>query len=135
MKAHKLLNEIRNFLEKKYDKTHVISPLMIDPKTLGLQIAILEKTNIGVERKFDLILIDRSKQIKNINENPELEIMETKLLLDNMMRLSNEISKGRVQSADHNIVLSAEYIQQQADERQISFDDMVVIIQNELKPK
>jgi hypothetical protein len=50
-----------------------------------------------------------------------------------LIKASNEISKNRNTSANY-IHLSEEYIQQQADERKISFDDMVEIIKKELMP-
>ena len=65
MKAHDFLIEIRKYLEAKHEKTHRFSPTMIDPNTLGLQMAIFEKTDTGVERKFDIIIKDRGEQIKN----------------------------------------------------------------------
>lgn len=64
MEAHDFLTEIRNYLEAKYEKTHNFSPTMIDPNTLGFQMTIFEKTDTGVERKFDLIIKDRGEQIK-----------------------------------------------------------------------
>ena len=57
--------------------------------------------------------------------------MEQKKLLGQLIRASNEISKNRKPSANY-IHLSEEFIQQQADEREISFDDMVEIIKKEL---
>jgi hypothetical protein len=47
--------------------------------------------------------------------------------------VSNEIQKNRKPKAEY-IHLSEEFIQQQADERGISFDDMVKIIEEELNP-
>jgi hypothetical protein len=38
---------------------------MVDPVTFGVQMAVMEKTNHGVERKFDLIIKDRGERIKN----------------------------------------------------------------------
>jgi len=59
--------------------------------------------------------------------------MEQKKLVERLIKTSNEIYKNRKQSANY-IHLSEEYIQQQADEREISFDDMVEIIKKELMP-
>jgi len=36
---------------------------MIDAVTLGDKMAIMEKTNHGVERKFDLVIKDSGEQI------------------------------------------------------------------------
>lgn len=59
--------------------------------------------------------------------------MEQKKLVEKLIKASNEISKNRKPSANH-IHLSEEFIQQQANERKISFDDMVEIIKKELMP-
>jgi|SanBayMetagenome_1026888.scaffolds.fasta_scaffold536668_1 predicted ATPase len=59
--------------------------------------------------------------------------MEQKKLVEQLIKASNEISKNRKSSAIY-IHLSEEFIQQQADEREISFDDMVEIIKKELNP-
>jgi hypothetical protein len=53
--------------------------------------------------------------------------------MEKIIKASNEIYKNRKPSANY-IHLSKEYIQQQADERKISFDDMVEIIKKELMP-
>ena len=60
--------------------------------------------------------------------------MEQKKLVGKLLTASNEISKNRKGNANY-IELSEEFIQQQADEREISFDDMVKIITEELKPE
>ena len=57
--------------------------------------------------------------------------MDQKKLVEKLIKASNEISKNRKPSANY-IHLSEEFIQQQADEREISFDDMVEIIKNKL---
>ena len=59
--------------------------------------------------------------------------MEQKKLIEQLIKASNEIYKNRNSSANY-IHLSEEYIQNQADERKISFDDMVEIIKKELMP-
>ena len=59
--------------------------------------------------------------------------MEQKNLVEKLIKASKEISKNKNPSASY-IELSEEFIQQQADEREISFDDMVKIIAEELKP-
>jgi hypothetical protein len=55
--------------------------------------------------------------------------MEQKKLVEHLIKASNKISKNRKPSANY-IHLSEEYIQEQANERKISFDDMVEIIKN-----
>lgn len=55
--------------------------------------------------------------------------MKQKKLVEQLIKVSNKISKNRKPSANY-IHLSEEFIQQQADEREISFDDMVEIIKN-----
>jgi len=65
MTANDFLSEIRQYLDAKYGENYTFSPTMIDPITLGVQMAIMEKTNHGVERKFDLVIKDRGEQIKN----------------------------------------------------------------------
>ena len=57
--------------------------------------------------------------------------MGQKKLVEQLIKASNEISKNRKPSANY-IHLSEEFIQQQADERKISFEDMVEIIKNKL---
>lgn len=59
--------------------------------------------------------------------------MEQKKLVGQLIKVSNEISKNRKPSANY-IQLSEEFIKQQADERGISFDEMVGIIKKELIP-
>lgn len=59
--------------------------------------------------------------------------MEQKKLVGQLIKVSNEISKNRKPSANY-IQLSEEFIKQQADEREISFDEMVEIIKKELIP-
>jgi len=65
MEAIDFLIEIRDYLEAKYGKNYDFSPTMIDPVTFALQMAIMEKTSHGVERRFDLFIKDRGEQIKN----------------------------------------------------------------------
>jgi hypothetical protein len=60
--------------------------------------------------------------------------MEQKQIIEKLLKVSNEISKNDKPKANY-IHLSEEYIQQRADERGISFDDMVMIIEEELKFK
>jgi hypothetical protein len=59
--------------------------------------------------------------------------MEQKQLVEKLIKASNEIQKNRKPKSEY-IHLSEEFIQQQADERGISFDDMVKIIEEELNP-
>lgn len=60
--------------------------------------------------------------------------MEQKNLVEKLIKASNEIYKNRKPSANY-IGLGKDFIQQQADEREISFDDMVKIIIEKLKPQ
>lgn len=60
--------------------------------------------------------------------------MEQKKLVEKLIKASNEIHKDRKSKAEY-ITLSEDFIQQQADERGISFDDMVKVIEEELRPK
>jgi hypothetical protein len=62
------------------------------------------------------------------------KVMEQKKLVKQLIKASNKISKNRKPSANY-IHLSEEYIQEQANERKISFDNMVEIIKKELTPK
>ncbi len=52
-------------------------------------------------------------------------------LVEKLIKAANEINKKRKPTANY-IHLSEEFIQQQADEPNISFDDMVEIIKKEL---
>lgn len=56
-----------------------------------------------------------------------------KKLIKKLNKLSNEIHKYGKSKANY-IHLSVEYIQKKADERKVSFDDMVKIIEKELMP-
>jgi hypothetical protein len=67
--ASDFLSEIRQYLDAKYGENYIFSPTMIDPTTLGVQMAIMENTNHGVERKFDLVIKDIVEQIKNMEKN------------------------------------------------------------------
>jgi len=55
-------------------------------------------------------------------------------LIRKLNRISKEISKNRKPEANY-IHLSLEFIQQKADEQKVSFDEMVKIIEEELKFK
>lgn len=55
-----------------------------------------------------------------------------KELVSKLLRASQEIDRT---SKANYIHLSEDFIQKQADEKNISFDEMVKIIKNELKPK
>jgi hypothetical protein len=57
---------------------------------------------------------------------------EQQELLTKLLKVSQEID--RTPKANY-IHLSEEYIQSRADENGVTFDDMIVIIENELKPK
>ena len=55
-----------------------------------------------------------------------------KELVSKLLRTSQEIDRTAKANYIH---LSEDFIQKQADEKNISFDEMVKIIENELKPK
>jgi len=57
---------------------------------------------------------------------------EQKELLTKLLKASKEIDRA---SNANYIHLSMEYIQSRADENGVTFDEMVEIIENELKPK
>lgn len=63
--------------------------------------------------RFNILILYIIKKIKQ---------MEQKKLVEQLIKASNEISKNKNPSANY-IHLSEEFIQQQADEREISFDD------------
>ena len=57
--------------------------------------------------------------------------MEQKKLVSELLNAANEIHKNRKSNASY-IHLSREYIEQLADEENISFDDIVKSINNKL---
>jgi hypothetical protein len=59
---------------------------------------------------------------------------EDKKLVSKLLKASNEIHKKRLGQANY-IHLPAKLIQQRADEEGVTFDEMVKIIEEELKPK
>ena len=59
---------------------------------------------------------------------------EDKELVSKLLKASNEIHKKRLDQANY-IHLPAKFIQQRADEEGVTFDEMVKIIEEELKPK
>ena len=59
---------------------------------------------------------------------------EDKKIVDKLLKAANEIHKKRLAKANY-IHISAKLIQQRADEESITFDEMVKIIEEELKPK
>ena len=59
---------------------------------------------------------------------------EDKELVSRLLKSSNEIHKKRLGQANY-IHLQAKFIQQRADEEGVTFDEMVKIIEEELKPK
>ena len=59
---------------------------------------------------------------------------EQKKLVSKLLKVSNEIQKKRLGQANY-IHLSEKFIQEQADEEGVTFDEMVKIIEEELKPK
>lgn len=59
---------------------------------------------------------------------------EDKKIVDKLLKAANEIHKKRLAKADY-IHLSTKFIQERADEEGVTFDEMVKIIEEELKPK
>ena len=59
---------------------------------------------------------------------------EDKELVSKLLKAANEIHKKRLGQANY-IHLSAKFIQQRADEEGVTFDEMVKIIEEELKFK
>ena len=57
-----------------------------------------------------------------------------KKLVSKLLKASNEIQKKRLGQANY-IHLSEKFIQERADEEGVTFDEMVKIIKEELKPK
>ena len=57
---------------------------------------------------------------------------EQKMLLSKLIKASQEIDRTPKASYIH---LSSEFIQNKADENGVTFDEMVEIIEDELKPK
>jgi hypothetical protein len=57
-----------------------------------------------------------------------------KQLIDKLLKASKEIEQNRTGKASY-ISLSEEWIQKQADENNISFAEMIKVIENELNPK
>lgn len=60
--------------------------------------------------------------------------MNNKQLIDKLVEASKEIEQNRIAKASY-ISLSEAWIQKQAIENNISFDEMVKVIENELNPK
>jgi len=60
---------------------------------------------------------------------------EQKELLTKLLKASQEIDRASRDNNANYIHLSTEYIQSRADENGVTFDEMVEIIENELKPK
>ena len=59
---------------------------------------------------------------------------EDKELVSKLLKASNEIHKKRLGQANY-IHLPSKFIQQRADEEGVTLDEMVKIIEEELKPK
>lgn len=59
---------------------------------------------------------------------------EDKKIADKLLKAANEIHKKRLAKANY-IHLPAKFIQERADEEGVTFDEMVKIIEEELKPK
>lgn len=64
----------------------------------------------------------------------KMNIEEAKKLASKLLKAANEIHKKRLPKANY-IHLSAKFIQERADEEGVTFDEMVKIIEEELKPK
>lgn len=60
---------------------------------------------------------------------------EQKELLTKLLKASQEIGRASKDNNANYIHLSVEYIQSRADENGVTFDEMIEIIENELKPK
>lgn len=60
--------------------------------------------------------------------------MKNKNLIQKLQEASEIILKNRTPKASY-ISISENFIKQQADERGVSFDEMVEIMKNELNPK
>ncbi len=61
--------------------------------------------------------------------------MNQKKLMSKLLKAANEIEKSGRHGKANYIHLSEEYIQKQADKRDVTFDEMCVIFENYLKPK
>ena len=59
---------------------------------------------------------------------------EDKELVSRLLKAANEIHKKGLAKANY-IHLPAKFIQQRADEEGVTFDEMVKIIEEEIKPK
>lgn len=59
---------------------------------------------------------------------------EQKEIVDKLSKAANEIHKKGLTKANY-IHLPAKFIQERADEEGVTFDEMVKIIEEELKPK
>ena len=59
---------------------------------------------------------------------------EDKKIVDKLSKAASEIHKKRLANANY-IHLPAKFIQERADEEGVTFDEMVKIIEEELKPK
>ena len=59
---------------------------------------------------------------------------EDKKIVDKLLKAANEIHKKGLAKANY-IHLPAKFIQERADEEGVTFDEMVKIIEEELKPK
>jgi hypothetical protein len=62
--AYDFILDITKYIRAKYENTYTVSPVMVDPDTFGSMVTIMEKTDAGVQRRFDLIIKDRGEQIK-----------------------------------------------------------------------
>ena len=63
-----------------------------------------------------------------------MNIEEDKKIVDKLLKAANEIQKKRLAKANY-IHLPAKFIQERADEEDVTFDEMVKIIEEELKGK
>ena len=69
-----------------------------------------------------------------LNQNKTKMSKEDKKIADKLLKTANEIHKKGLAKANY-IHLSAKFIQERADEEGVTFDEMVKIIEEELKPK
>jgi hypothetical protein len=76
-----------------------------------------------------LLILKHKTQIKNKMKNKEQKNIASKLL-----KVSNEIHEKTLGQANY-LHLPTKFIQQRADEEDVTFDEMVKIIEEQLKPK
>ena len=93
--------------------------------------------NILREMKEDFheeIPVPKIKELLNEVKTKMMSKEEQKKLVSKLLKVSNDIHKKGLGQANH-ISLSEKFIQQQADEKGVTFGEMVKIIEEELKFK